>query len=237
MFATNNEIEQAENMIQYILNSNSAWGGSTDDDRRSAEAITKSRKWASLEVIKAIATNPQHGYWGQLAEYLDVDHNDFLPDHVGTHGIPQITPFANAQPIIGKEADPDEVDSYRNDTHGLYTRIAGETVLHDQADSNGMASPVAGFYSIVNNQIKFTGYECAVPVIQIDEELVDTLTPNAFLPTVVKLAVFMNLKEGDNLAPIAGQMHEAGQRDLAAIAAGSMSVSPVSDVMQAQKAA
>lgn len=219
-------------MIVYILNAARVWSGPIEDPRRLGEAVAKSRIYATLEVVKAIAKNPQHGYWGALAAKVSVVHDDFLPPHLGQHGIPLITPFSGANERAGMKADPDEVDDYRNDTLGLFTSSLGMAIPHNQADSNGMPSPVSGFWSIVNNQLKFTGHSARVPMIQFSEADCDAKTPVAYLPTIVKLAPLWNLKEGDNLAGIAAQLVSAGRDDLRAIEAGAMSVSPVSDLVE-----
>lgn len=235
-FATSAQLTETERMIRSVLNAAGTWSGAIDDPRRFDEVIVKSRIYGTLEVVKAIARNPQHGLWGALAEYIDVEHNDLLPAHLGAHGIPQITLACGcSEERIGVEADPDEIDSYRNDSLGLHTRICGETVAHDCADSNGMPSPVAGYYSIVNGQLKFTGSSAEVPMIRFDEARAATHTPVIYLSTIVKLAPLFNLKEGDNLLGLAQILVSVGRDDLTAIEKGVLSVSPVSDVMDIQK--
>lgn len=235
MFATSTQITETERMIKSVLNAVPTWAGAIGDARRFAEVVTKSRIYATLEVVKAIAKNPQHGWWGEFADYEDVDHNEFLPDHLGAHGIPMIVPFAGAPEQIGTEADPDEIDSYRNDTNGLFTRMNSETVAHDAKDSNDMPSVVSGLWSIVNGQLKFTGKSCSVPMVFFRELDCATRTPADYLSTIVKLSPLYNLKEGDNLFQLASLLVADGKNDLKEIEAGSMTVSPVSDVMEIQK--
>jgi hypothetical protein len=234
-FATSGQIAEIESMIKSVLNASSSWGGAIADARRMAEVITKSRVYGTIEVIKAIAANPQHGYWSALAEYVDVDHNELLPAHLGAHGIPQIVCAPSLEEVDGIPSDPDEIDSYRNDILGLHTRLCGETVAHNALDTNNMPSPVSGRYSIVNGRLKFTGDECSVPMIRFDEARCAAFTPVPFIGTIVKLAPLWNLKEGDNLMGIAQTLVSAGRDDLMSIEKGAMSVSPVSDVMEIQK--
>lgn len=229
-FCTSIQLDDIESMIKSALNAAGSFGGDVTDKRRQKEVIEKSRVYGTLEVIRAIARNPQHGLWGAYAAKVSVDHDAFLPAHVGVHGVPLIVPYAGGNERIGILADPDEIDDYRNDTIGQFSDTA-----HDQTDDNFMPSEVSGFWSIVNKQLKFTGYSARVPLIQITEEEVAAKTPVEFMPTIVKLAPLWNLKEGDNLVGIAAQLVAAGQKDLAEIEAGAMSVPPVSDVMQLQK--
>lgn len=258
MFATTEQIGETENMIKYILNATTAgFDGAIDDARRNIEAIEKSRIYGTIEVFNAIAANPQHGYWGQLAKKVFVKNNDFLPDHVGAHGIPLITTTIEDALITqnaGVAADPDEIDSYRRvmtDKNGNRRGLFSKTP-HDELDANGLPSEVSGYYSIINNQLKFTGKYCYVPMIQIPipatvsgassdvepntvEIFWDTHLPVFAIPTVVKLAIAMNLKEGDSLLPLANMFQQMGERDLVMIKSGAMTVSPVSDVMNVQK--
>lgn len=234
-FATADQLTDTERMIKYVLNATGSWSGAINDARRMAEAVTKSRIWATIEVVTAIAENRSHGFWGALAEMYEVDHNELLPPHRGEHGIPQITVSGYDEEIAGIPADPDDIDSWRNDTLGLHSRLCGETVPHDTVDSNGVPSHLAGKYSIVNSLVKFTGESCEVPIIRFDEARCATKTPEFALPTIVKLAVWFNQKEGDNIAPIAMQMYQAAQADLEMIRGGALKVNPISDVMQFQK--
>lgn len=235
-FATADQLTDTERMIKYVLNATNSWSGAINDARRMAEAVTKSRIWATIEVVTAIAENRSHGYWGALAEMWEVDHNELLPPHLGEHGIPQISVSGYDEEIAGIPADPDDIDSWRNDTLGLHSRLCGETVPHDSVDSNGVPSHLAGKYSIVNSLVKFTGESCEIPIIRFDEARCATKTPEFALPTIVKLAPLWNLKEGDNLIGLASVLVEAGRADLERIRGGAMKVDPVSDVMKFQAA-
>lgn len=441
-FASATQITEIESIIKSVLNASGTWGGAVADPRRFAEVVTKSRIYATMEVIKAIAGNLQHGYWGVLQSLVAVEHDAFLPFHNGKHGLPLISPHlipakqasgrwnfvsnpvegetvdingvthtwrlpgvvladggsdefdgiytfrdyyedkrfyillgdptpdepygtwlfeddnfvawdgslwsicqyayfsgddvdspteanwqvlhgdapapsvtartfsateieigdtkaeslanfaaklnasangsvnvatyiqdqlakakvigtydvggivgntflmedssegsitvsgatftggAEAEPMpyqAGYKADPDEIDSFRNDTLGLFSSVA-----HDAVDENDMPSELAMFWSIVNQQLKFTGYDCKIPMIQFIEADCATKTPVFAIPTIVKLAPLFNLKEGDNLVGIAQTLASAGMDDLRQIASGAMTVTPVSDIMPVQ---
>jgi hypothetical protein len=122
--------------IADILNAAASWGGVITAGIRHADEIANARKQAALEVLGAISTNPQHGYFCELSELVTVGHNSFLPAHDGEIGTPKIIPFAGASAREGIPADPDEIDSYRNNP-GLYTgALDGIAVPHDQPNAN-----------------------------------------------------------------------------------------------------
>lgn len=231
MFATPEQITDLERMIKSVLNATTlGWAGAIDDARRSNEVITKSRLYGTIEVIKAIAKNPQHGYWGALASQVEVEHDSFIKGFTGSVGIPQIQPFTGAKFQTGMKADPDEIDSYRNDEIGQFSKTP-----HNQKDANDMPSPVALYYSIVNSQVKFTGKVCTVPMIRLRDVNYDTKLPFELIPTVLKLAVFYCLKEGDNLGQIAQPFYQMGMADLKEIESGRMSTPALADIAEIQK--
>lgn len=234
MFASSDEITEIENLIKAILNASQTWGGAVNNRVRQAQAITRSRKLGTMEVLRAISRNPQHGAWMQLAEYVEVEHNSALPIHDGAHGIPQIVPFTDAPEMTGKPADADDIDSWRADGNGLFTRVLGSIVAHDAKDFLGMPSQYAGFYDVTHGIIKFTGKTCKIPLINLSDEMCDTHLPISLADTVIKLAPLYNLREGDNLVGIAATLVGEGKKDLVRIEGGALSVSPFSAIMEAQ---
>ena len=235
MFASSAEITEIENHIKAILNASQTWGGAVNNRVRLPEAITRSRKLGTMEVLRAISKNPQHGAWMQLAAYIDVDHNSPLPIHDGAHGIPQIIPFTDAPEMTGKPADADDIDSWRADGNGLFTRVLGKIVAHDGVDFMGMPSQYAGFYDVTHGVIKFTGKTCKIPLINLTDAMCDTKLPISLADTVIKLAPLYNLREGDNLVGIAATLVAEGKKDLARIEGGAMTVPPFSDVVAVQE--
>lgn len=227
------------NHIIDILNATQAgWGGAINDGRRSADAIAQARIESGMEILRAIAGNAKHGDWGSLATLVSVNHNQFLPAHDGEPGIPVITAFNGGPALDGIPADPDEIDSYRLDpvASSIFTGGSdGVRVAHDVAGSDGLPSPIACRYSIVNGRFKFTGYSATVPLIQLTRSMADTGVPENYEPTIVKLSIPKLVKEGDNLSAYAAAYSQAGQQDLIEIAGGARSVNPVPDVVVAQK--
>lgn len=121
--------------IADIMNAAATWGGSITAGIRSAAAITNARQQAALEVLSAISTNPQHGYFGELSSLVSVNHNDFLPAHDGEIGTPKIIPYQGATARDGIPADADEVDSYRNNPASYTGAIDGIVIEHDQPNA------------------------------------------------------------------------------------------------------
>lgn len=234
------DAETLENHIADILNANAGvWGGPVAgvDGRRSLEAIANARRSSAYEVLRAVASYPEGGYFGELAELVEVEHDDFLPGHDGEPGIPQIIPFDGATARAGIPADPDAIDSYREDPLGLYTGALGVATAHDQPDANGMPSPVSCRYSIVSDFFKFTGLSAAIPLIVITDEKADEKVPLSLAPTVVKLSIPKLVKEGDNLYLYSREYYAMGQEDLIGIMGGMMKVRPIPQpqIITAQK--
>ncbi len=126
------DVDELDHHIADILNAAAAWAGAITAGIRSADAIANARKQAALEVLGAIATNPEHGYYGDLATLVTVAHNAFLPAHDGEIGTPKIVPFQGASARDGIPADPDEIDSYRNNPASYTGSLDGIVVPHDQ---------------------------------------------------------------------------------------------------------
>lgn len=200
--------------------------------------VHAARMASGMEILRAVAANPENGYHGSLCALVTVAHNAFLPAHDGEPGIPVITPFTAGAVIDGLPADPDEIDSYRVDPAG-FPVYSGETtgtqIAHDQPDGNNEPSPVAGYYSIVKGRFKFTGISAQVPLIQLTRAMADSAIPDNYEPTVVKLSLVRLVKPQHDLWQVAQSLAELGQADLQMIRTGQMEVPPIPDVFRAQK--
>ncbi len=128
--------------IADILNAAQEWAGVLVAGIRSPGTaiadgpIGNARKQAALEVLSAISTNPAHGYYGDLSTLVAVAHNSFVPAHDGEIGTPKIIPFEGASAREGIPADPDEIDSYRNNPAAYTGALDGIVVPHDQPNAN-----------------------------------------------------------------------------------------------------
>lgn len=220
--------EQVE-MVKFVLNAASAgWGTTIDKAIYNTAAINKALKLAGYEVVRAIAANPQSGHFGELATLLPIVVDPSLggmklPGYTGEIGLPIIVPFAGAPPRTGVEARPDEIDAYIDDVLGLYNL----GVPHDQADENLMPSPISCRFSLEYDLFKFTGCSCQLPLIQPTDDMALNKIPVELSPTQVKRAIPLLVKEGDNLAQIAGLYGAEGSRDLVSIQEGAYRVAPV----------
>ena len=142
--------------------------------------------------------------------------------------------------VTGIAASPDEVESYRANKHNMYSNPLGDlTEQHDAgATTLGVYHPLMGRYSTANGYIKFTGYQCRIPMIQqpanlaAAETMADTKIPIALLGTCVRLALAILYKEGDNLARLAAIYSLQGENDLVAIRGGAIRSAPI-DVARA----
>lgn len=200
---------------------------------------------ASIEVIRAIASNPNNSHFSSLMALVSVNDGDFLPKHEGPPGIPLIVPFPGAEPRAGIPADPDEIDSYKNDlTTGSYSALYSGAVdavgvAYNEATAMGRVSPTACRYSIVNGQIRFTGETCQIPLVQIDTSnpaaVVDQV-PADYEPSILRLVISWLGQPWDKFYPICVRMAREAREDLAAIRAGNPTVPPLNTTMMLQKA-
>ncbi|HKS27826.1 MAG TPA: hypothetical protein VJS44_08405 [Pyrinomonadaceae bacterium] len=232
------DAETIEAQIADLLNAATGGFGTTvtkgirkaDPDDAENNPIRKARIASGFEVLRALAANSRGGLFGEYVELVTVEHNEFLPAHEGEPGIPLIVPFEGASARAGYPADPDKIDSYREESDGvaIYTGALGSRTAHDQSDANGMPSPVSCRYFIFNSLLKFTGHSCRIPLFpEITEEMADTKIPASLAPTVVKLSIPRLVKEGDNLYVISERYRAWGQEDLIEIRGGAERVRPV----------
>lgn len=200
-------------------------------------AIAAARIESGMEILRAIAANPQNGYYGSLSALVTLVHNQFLPAHDGEPGIPRIVPFAGADAIEGIPADPDEIDSYRRNPASFTGALDGVVVEHDQASADGKPSPVSGKYSLMGSVFKFTGLTAQIPLIQLTRSMADTGIPENYEPTLIKLSIPKLVQAGDKAAyMLAGAYGELGHQDLLQIQNGSMVVKPLPNLVMGQKA-
>lgn len=237
-----------QNRIRDILNASPSWAALVSDPggdkKRSEDAIQAARIESGFEVLRAISRNTQGGYYGALVsvEAIDIsaydDANGVFLAYDGEPGIPQISPFPGAPFRDGIPANPDEIDSYRNDSteFPMYTAgLDGLAIPHNQPDANGFPSPVAGLYSIQAGLLKFTGDQVRIPLIILTEEMAAAKIPAALEPAVIKLSPAKVIKPGDALYQVAGLYARLGSQDLIEIEGGALKVLPVPNITQATK--
>jgi hypothetical protein len=193
---------------------------------------------AGMMILRAIASNPQHGEFGALATMVGVSHLSFLPSHSGKPGIPQIVPFAGGNARAGTPAKPDEIDSYRESPELYSGSVDGVVVAHDAKDVDNKMSPMSCKYSIVDEQLRFTGVSAEVPLIQLTRSMADNSVPIQYEPTLVKLIPFAVVTPKSEYFKLATALAADGKQDLLEISTGAMSVRAVravADIIAEQK--
>lgn len=224
--------------IADILNAAKTYGGAIVAMTRSSGAIAAARIAAGKAVLRAIFSYPQGEYYGGFVVMTAVAHDAFI-DSSKTVGVPWIIPFDGGVAREGIPADADEIDAYRLYPELYSGAVDGVTIAHDAKDGLNRQSPVACRYNITGRRLKFTGFSATVPLMpEITDELASASIPQGVSPAVVKLAIPLLVKEGDNLAAIAREYGADGKQDLVEIAGGAIRVRPVravADIMAEQK--
>lgn len=206
------------------------------DQRRSQETIDSARVLASREVIEAVASNPAHSYWPLLSELVTHQNDSIIQPHYGEIGIPRIKE-STASSVFkeGIPKDRDEVEGvvYSHDTEpaDFYgfpkAGVSYETALGTRPRPNKL------WYSTSGGRILFSGSACKIPMIGKSEDVADELlfvsanVPVNLIPTVVKRAVGMLVKEGDNLFQLAAWLNQGAMSDLIEIKGGVLQVRPL----------
>lgn len=170
-------VTELDKEIVDVLNAAASWGGAITALIRHADEIANARQQAALEVLRAISTNSNHGYYGDLSALVTVAHDAFLPAHDGEIGTPRIVPFPGATARDGIPADPDEIDSYRLNPESYTGALTGIPVPHDEpvTDAEGgliatttLATGGAG-YAVGDTGIVLTGDDTATyQVLTVD---------------------------------------------------------------------
>jgi hypothetical protein len=194
---------------------------------RNSLAIAEAVKEAALLVARAICSNPNHVHRNVYvsATPTSLTHAGELPDMSGEMDLIQIQPYEDANWISGVPRDAQQIEAFRSNPSLLYSALN-----HDAEDS-----PLGGYYAIAGGRFYFTGYAARGFFPVISRTTVGTLIPDEYQSTWVSLAVGMTVKEGDNLAPIAGYYLQIGSGDLPAIAAMG-TVQPTPDPERARRA-
>ncbi len=225
--------DRVESRIKEILNAAATWGGAVTKAVYSAEGITAAREESQLEVLRAIAGNPQSGDYGALVTDTAVAHDALLPAFEGDPGIPLIVPFDGAPARAGHPATPDQIDAWRLNPEAYSGLIDGEEVEHNEADANGKMFPFACRYTIDNGRFKFTGFSAVIPLAIITRA---TAVPEPLEPVVVKLSIPKLVKSGTPLYAIAMGYGVSGEKDQDEIrGTRKPKISPMPDIETAQR--
>jgi hypothetical protein len=185
MAVTYAKADDIQAMIVSIINANTSGEFSvkvsrdTSGDLRFSDAFIRvARRFSAARVMEAIGSNLAHPFWGELKTDVAVAHGETIPPCFGEIGTPEIKPVnsVNWDYIEGFPASADEIDSYRGDSTGsttlqLFGNPLGETnYTHLQNTGSGVKNPLSGKYSTDNGVLKFTGYACRIPMIQVPDD-------------------------------------------------------------------
>lgn len=166
---------------------------SLGDNTYADDEIDRGIQDACNEIMRAICETDGHHDRPLFSTSTTVTHGAVLPLHIGSPGVPRITPFSGATfTIVGKRRSVEEINNYRANPGNLYSSTA-----HD-ASYNGRQSKLAGFYAIdkATNVIYFTGFSAVADLVKFVEANF-TLLPDTYYSTATALAIKHLKKDGD----------------------------------------
>lgn len=142
--------------------------GVTADLRYSNGMVTAARRMAAIQIIDAIASNPNHSFWTEYATDVVVTHGSSIPSCYGQIGVPKIKRHATGEYETALPVSAAQIDSFRANVAGTFSSpLVGrdDAPAHDAEYPLGVPNPLSGKYSTENGVLKFTGYECKVPMV------------------------------------------------------------------------
>lgn len=194
-----------------------------DEGYLSAE-IDTAIDYAAYSVMEAICSTDGHSLRSEFIRYVVCQNSMPLPAHHGTHGTPVITPFEFAedrQKKQGVRKSVEEIASYReNPVIGNMGNLYSE-FDHDQPDGSG-ASPLSGFYAVVEGIFYFTGFSAVVPLAQILASADRNLIPGSKEAAIVHIAIGKLAKDG-SISEKFSEHAQMGQMELNLIRTGESS--------------
>ncbi len=230
------DLTRVQAQVTILLNANTrdasgnpVYSSTVGDKARHATEIQNSCYNAALEVANAICETASHPFRSEFIEVMDLNHGEPIPFHYGDFSPPEIVPFANAGYCMrGIKSTPDRIDSYRRNRHNVYSPVA-----HDASDG-GQASPITGYYDVVNSIFYFTGYQATAMLCLVERTTVFTKLPDSTEPTIIKLACALSSKEGDTSDGLFQSWAALGMQDLQMIRSGGTEFPPVDMAQQAR---
>lgn len=225
------DLTVAQKRVTALLNANAknadgsmVYSTAVADDRRHATEILDNVTEAALVVLRAIAETPSNGNRNSLmADSAEIVHRGRIPDHIGPIGVVKIQAFADDEFKPGLKRPAHEIESYRTNANSFYAETA-----HDQQDENGFASPLAGFWDVLADELFYTGSSARVPVANFTRADAATKVPDAYEDVVVALGFSLSVKTGDiNLGAMASHFQGYANNALVEIRAGASVVPPI----------
>lgn len=179
------------------------------------EELVRACQTGATKIMRAICESEGHAHRPLFVTSTSLTHGAVIPPHIGTVGVPRITPFSGATyKITGKRVSIEDVSAYRSNPGKQYSKVA-----HDTANGQ-YPSKLAGRYAIdePTNVIYFTGYSAESDLANCVEADYTKL-PDLYYGDVANIAIGELAKDGavSDLFTYYGQL---GQQALAEINAG-----------------
>ncbi|MBS1793672.1 MAG: hypothetical protein JSS81_07455 [Acidobacteria bacterium] len=157
------------------------------DTSYGASEIARGAQNAATSIMRAICETDGHPHRYFFDTILTLTHQEKIPDHYGSIGVPRITPYSGAgYALTGKRKSVEEILSYRANPNYYYSKIA-----HDAAGSK-----LAGYYAIENNIFYFTGFSADAAGAVFTESSYTAL-PDSYYPLAIELTIAALKKDGD----------------------------------------
>lgn len=199
------------------------------DFARSPMEIEASCINGALMAAQAVCESASSPFRTPFLEVADLEHGQPLPFHYGDTSVPEITPFDGATfTLRGVRKSYDKIEAYRINANNIYSPVA-----HDQPNA-GKASPIAGFYDIVNGIFYFSGCEATMFLANFTRDTAVGLLADALEPVVIKLALGVSAKDGDTSDGLFQAWYAQGMQDLAGIRSGATAFQPVDTFLAAR---
>jgi hypothetical protein len=206
------------------------YGPQVGDSARSNLEIAETCLQAAIKTAQAICESDSHPFRIDFLDDIALAHGEPVPFHYGDTSVPSITPFAGATfTMRGVRKAFDRIESYRLNRNGAYS-----SVNHNAAGTGNTASPLAGFYDIVNGVFYFTGHQATMKLADFDRDDVIEKLPDAVEPTVIKLACGMSAKEGDTSDGLFQLWLSHGMNDLSELKTGATAFQPIDEAIAAR---
>ena len=173
---------------------------------RSDTAISEACRGAALLIASAIVRNPDHPHRNLFvpSSPTALTHGGALPNAAGHAGLIEIRKYAAGTYAVGVVRGVHHIEEFRLNTSNAY-----DAINHDQAGSK-----LGGYYALSHGRIYFTGNAARGYFPIIDRTTVTTLVPDEYETAWVALTVWLCLKEGDNMLPIAQEYARLGEEQL-----------------------
>jgi hypothetical protein len=195
------------------------------DKARATEEIQASCYNAAIQVARAVCESASSPFKGEFLDTMDVAHGQALPAHFGEASPPKILPYSGApNTLAGVRRPYDRIESMRINRNNAY----GPT--HNLAYQGG-ASPLAGYYDIVDGVFYFTGYSATMALADFDRTDVFDKLNDGLEPVIIVTALAMSSKEGDTSDGIFGSWMQQAGAALAEIRAGATAFSRIDEAL------